>query len=132
MRCGRPDARVLFLLTTNRPEVLEPALAGRPGRIDQAIEIRLPEDRERRVPLARYARGLELPIETIAALSKRIGKVSPAFIKELERRAAQAMLERGGNELAMEDFERALGDMVRSGGKLGAKLVGGEAVGFVR
>ncbi len=48
MRCGRPDARVLFLLTTNRPEVLEPALAGRPGRIDQAIEIGLPEDRDTR------------------------------------------------------------------------------------
>ncbi len=40
-----PDARVLFLLTTNRPEVLQPALAGRPGRIDQVIEIGLPEDR---------------------------------------------------------------------------------------
>ena len=32
-----PDARVLFVLASNRPEVLEPALAGRPGRIDQAI-----------------------------------------------------------------------------------------------
>ena len=56
-----PDARVLFVLTTNRPEVLEPALAGRPGRIDQAIEIGLPEDRECRVLLARCARGLEPP-----------------------------------------------------------------------
>ena len=127
-----PDARVLFVLTTNRPEVLEPALAVRPGRIDQAIEIGLPEDRERRVLLARYARGLELPEETIAAVSKRIGKVSPAFIKELDRRAAQAMLERGGNALAMEDFDRALGDMVRSGGKLSARLAGAEGVvGFV-
>ena len=127
-----PDARVLFVLTTNRPEVLEPALAGRPGRIDQAIEIGLPEDRERRVLLARYARGLELPDETISAVSKRIGKVSPAFIKELDRRAAQAMLERGENELGMEDFERALGDMVGSGGKLSARLAGAEgAVGFV-
>ncbi len=43
-----PDARVLFVLTTNRPEVLEPALAGRPERIDQAIEIGLPEDRRTR------------------------------------------------------------------------------------
>ena len=31
------EARMLFVLTTNRPEVLEPALAARPGRIDQAI-----------------------------------------------------------------------------------------------
>jgi hypothetical protein len=34
----REDAAVLFLLTTNRPENLEAALASRPGRIDQAIE----------------------------------------------------------------------------------------------
>ena len=48
------------------------------------------------------------------------------------RRAAQAMLERGGNELRMEDFERALGDMVGSGGKLSARLAGAEGVvGFV-
>ncbi len=99
--------------------MLQPALAGRPGRIDQAIEIGLPEDRG--------TRATPNP-----PLSKRIGKVSPAFIKEIDRRAAQAMLERGGNELGMEDFERALGDRVRSGGKLSARLAGGEAVGFVR
>ncbi len=58
--------------------------------------------------------------------------VSPAFIKELDRRAAQAMLERGGNDLGMEDLERALGDRVRSGGNLSARLAGAEgAVGFV-
>ena len=33
------DADVIFLLTTNRPDLLEPALAARPGRIDQAIEV---------------------------------------------------------------------------------------------
>ena len=65
-------------------------------------------------------------------MSKRTGKVSPAFVKELDRRAAQAMLERGGNALGMEDFERALGDMAASGGKLSARLAGVEgAVGFV-
>jgi hypothetical protein len=31
------DADILFLLTSNRPELLEPALAARPGRIDLAI-----------------------------------------------------------------------------------------------
>src|SRR5688572_12792394 len=42
------DADVLFVLTTNRPDVLEPALAARPGRIDQAIEIPLPDAECRR------------------------------------------------------------------------------------
>ena len=102
---------MLFVLTTNRAEILEPALAGRPGRIDQAIEIGLPEDRERRILLARYARGLGLPEDTVAALSKRIGKVSPAFIKELCRRAGQEMLERAGTTLENRDFERNLQDL---------------------
>ena len=37
----KQDADILFVLTTNRPEQLEGALAGRPGRIDQAIEVPL-------------------------------------------------------------------------------------------
>jgi ATP-dependent 26S proteasome regulatory subunit len=40
----KEDADILFILTTNRPEQLEGALAGRPGRIDQAIEVPLPDD----------------------------------------------------------------------------------------
>ena len=34
----RQDAELIFILTTNRPSVLEEALTARPGRIDQAIE----------------------------------------------------------------------------------------------
>ncbi len=37
------DVDILFLLTTNRPDLLEPALAARPGRVDQAIEIPMPD-----------------------------------------------------------------------------------------
>jgi hypothetical protein len=33
------DADVAFVLTTNRPDTLEPALAARPGRVDMAVEI---------------------------------------------------------------------------------------------
>src|SRR2546421_2604175 len=57
------DAEVLIILTTNRPEQIEPALASRPGRIDQAIEFPLP-DAEGRAKLAKlYARGLEISEE---------------------------------------------------------------------
>ena len=31
------DADVMLLLTTNRPEILEPALASRPGRVQKGI-----------------------------------------------------------------------------------------------
>ncbi|HEY2238641.1 MAG TPA: ATP-binding protein, partial [Streptosporangiaceae bacterium] len=38
-----PDADLLFLLTTNRADLLEPALAARPGRVDVAVEVSLPD-----------------------------------------------------------------------------------------
>jgi ATP-dependent 26S proteasome regulatory subunit len=37
------DADLLFVLTTNRADLLEPALAARPGRVDVAVEIDLPD-----------------------------------------------------------------------------------------
>lgn len=39
----RDDADVLFILTINRPEEIEEALASRPGRVDEAIEIADPD-----------------------------------------------------------------------------------------
>jgi len=127
-----PEARLLFVLTTNRPEVLEPALAARPGRVDQAIEVGLPGEAERRLLVQRYAGRLRVPEDLAVETAKRVGRVSPAFIKELMRRAAQAMLERGG-ECVLEacDIERAIADMLGAGGRLGARMLGAEnAIGF--
>ena len=42
------DADVVFLLTTNRADLLEPALASRPGRVDQAVHVDLPDREARR------------------------------------------------------------------------------------
>ena len=126
------EACVLFVLTTNRPEVLEPALAARPGRVDQAIEIGLPGEAERRLLIKRHAGGLRVPDSLAADAAKRTKLASAAFIKELMRRAAQVMLERGGDqELQPCDIEQALGDMLGAGGSLGARMLGMErAVGF--
>lgn len=127
-----PEARMLFVLTTNRPEVLEPALAARPGRVDQVIEIGLPGEAERRLLVERYAGGLRVSDDLAAATAARIGHVSPAFIKELMRRAAQAMLERGGDDaLEPNDVDRALADMLGAGGRFAARMLGAEAaMGF--
>ena len=126
------QACVLFVLTTNRPEVLEPALAARPGRVDQAIEIGLPGEAERRLLIKRHAGGLRVSESLAADTAKRTKQASAAFIKELMRRAAQAMLVRGGKqELQPCDVEQALEDMLGAGGSLGARMLGMErAVGF--
>ncbi|MFM9970145.1 MAG: AAA family ATPase [Burkholderiales bacterium] len=122
-----PHARVLFVLTTNRPEVLEPALALRPGRVDQVIEIGLPAQRERRLLVRRYAGALRVDDAQVEETARRVGQASPAFIKELMRRAAQAMLERGAeDEISKSDLDHALKDMLGSSGRLGARILGAE------
>ncbi len=55
----KDNADILFVLTTNRPEQLEGALAGRPGRIDQAIEVPLPDDIGRAKLVQLYGGGLD-------------------------------------------------------------------------
>ncbi|MGH2704352.1 MAG: AAA family ATPase [Actinomycetota bacterium] len=82
------DVDVIFLLTTNRPDLLEPALAARPGRIDQAIEVPLPDAEGRRRLLERYARGLDFGDVDVERVVERTKGASGVFIRELLRKAA--------------------------------------------
>lgn len=54
------DADVVFLLTTNRADLLEPALASRPGRVDQAVHIDPPDLSARAQLFELYRGGLEI------------------------------------------------------------------------
>ena len=81
------DEDLLFLLTTNRPDLIEPALAARPGRIDLALEIPLPDDDGRRRLIALYGEGIDIDHATQGDLIERSEGVSGAFIKELARQA---------------------------------------------
>ena len=122
----REDAEIRFILTTNRPEHIEAALASRPGRVDQAIEFPLP-DGEGRMKLATlYARGVTVPPEVMDLIVRRTEGMSPAFIKELMRRSAQFQLELGGGaELSAAAVDGAIEEMVFAGGSLNVKLLGG-------
>jgi ATP-dependent Clp protease adapter protein ClpS len=122
----KEDADILFILTTNRPEQLEGALASRPGRIDQAIEVPLPDDIGRRKLVQLYGRGLPLGDAVVGEAAQRTNGVSAAFIKELMRRIAQASIARdGGTTVESGDVSEALDDMLFAGGKLNVKLLGG-------
>jgi ATP-dependent 26S proteasome regulatory subunit len=122
----KEDADILFVLTTNRPEQLEGALAGRPGRIDQAIEVPLPDDAGRRKLVQLYGKALPLGDAVVAEAAQRTNGVSAAFIKELMRRIAQASIIRdGGSTVRSDDISEALDDMLFAGGKLNVKLLGG-------
>jgi ATP-dependent 26S proteasome regulatory subunit len=126
------NSDVLFVLTTNRPQDLEAALAQRPGRIDQAIEVPLPDEGCREKLVRLYSSGLRLSPALVAHAAKRTEGVSAAFIKELMRRTAQAAIARcGDTKKAAEpneaDLSEALDDMLFSGGKLNVRLLGGAA-----
>ncbi|MGF1470704.1 MAG: AAA family ATPase [Rubrobacteraceae bacterium] len=121
------DADVIFALTTNRPDLLEPALAARPGRIDQAVEIPLPDAECRRRLLNLYGEGLDLRLEDPEAVVARTEGVSASFIKELLRRAALFAAEEG-DELVVVDrhLNEALDELLLDGGTLTLRLLGGE------
>ncbi|MBR1126127.1 ATP-dependent Clp protease adaptor ClpS [Bradyrhizobium lablabi] len=122
----KEDADILFVLTTNRPGQLESALAGRPGRIDQAIEVPLPDEVGRSKLVRLYGKGLSLNATLIEETVRRTGGVSAAFIKELMRRIAQASILRdGGSTVEVADLDEALDDMLFTGGRLNVKLLGG-------
>jgi len=122
----REDADVIFILTTNRPDQLEPALASRPGRIDQAIEFPLPDERGRAKLVKLYARGLEVPAELLDLIVRKTRGASPAFIRELMRRAAQFQFEIEGDGILQQSaVDGAMEEMLFSGGSLNLKLLGG-------
>jgi hypothetical protein len=125
----KEDADLIFVLTTNRPETLEGALAGRPGRIDQSIEVPLPDDSGRDRLIRLYGAGLKLSDEVVREAVRRTKGVSAAFIKELMRRTAQAATSRKGEgQVVVADIAEALNDMLFTGGRLNLALLGGAGV----
>jgi hypothetical protein len=121
------DADIVFLLTTNRPDLLEPALAARPGRIDQAVEIPLPDAACRRRLFDLYADGLRLEIADLDRFVERTRGVSAAFIRELLRKAALFAADESEGDLVVRDrhLDDALHDLVIEGGELTKTLLGG-------
>jgi hypothetical protein len=83
------DADVAFILTTNRVEDLEVALSQRPGRVDLAAEIPLPDAEGRRELLRLYG-GHLFGSEAISAAAARAEGTTASFAKELVRRAVLA------------------------------------------
>lgn len=89
------EADVAFILTTNRADLLEPALAQRPGRIDLAVQIPLPDAAARRRLLQVYAGGLPLSSAALDAVAQRSEGVTASFFKELARRTVLLAAEAG-------------------------------------
>ncbi len=120
------DADLIFALTTNRPELLEPALASRPGRVDLAVELPLPDPEGRRQLLELYAQGLRLDAGDWAPVVAATEGTSPAFIRELMRRAALVAAEGGQAVTTTEHLLAAVEELRHHSGRLTASLLGAE------
>jgi hypothetical protein len=82
------DIDVTFLLTTNRADLLEAALAARPGRVDHAAELPLPDAAARRRLMRLYQGSLVLDLADPETVITRTEGVTASFLKELLRKAA--------------------------------------------
>jgi ATP-dependent 26S proteasome regulatory subunit len=122
------DADLLFLLTTNRADLLEPALAARPGRVDVAVEIDLPGAEARRRLLELYGRHVPLRLadaDTEAVVERSDG-VTASFLKELLRRAVLEALREDGvlTSVNGQHVSRALDDLLDSTQSVTRTLLG--------
>jgi energy-coupling factor transporter ATP-binding protein EcfA2 len=117
------DADVVFLLTTNRAEALERALAQRPGRVDLAVEIPLPDEAARRELIALYASGVGFSTSAVEEAAAAAAGTTASYAKELVRRAVllAAMDDR---EPADEDLAAATAQLQADGASLTRALLG--------
>jgi ATP-dependent 26S proteasome regulatory subunit len=122
-----PDAELLFVLTTNRADLLEPALAARPGRVDVTVEIGLPDADARRRLLEVYGRGvpLQLTEADLDAAVERTEGVTASFLKDLLRRAVlEALHDHPLTAVTRQHIVRALDDLLDSTQSVTRTLLG--------
>jgi ATP-dependent 26S proteasome regulatory subunit len=118
------DADVAFLLTTNRADLLEPALAQRPGRVDLAVEIPLPDAEGRARLLGLYGSGLGLGQEITDEVVARTEGTTASFTKELVRRSVLIAAERESPRTEARDVRAALDELLSDHDRLTRRLLG--------
>jgi hypothetical protein len=120
------DADVAVILTTNRADLLEPALAARPGRVDLALEIPLPDEESRRRLFDLYARDLTVEIGDLETVVARTEGVTASFFRELLRQAALEAAEAGSEVVRDEHLHRALDRLLERASTMTRILLGAE------
>ena len=123
-----PDADLLFLLTTNRADLLEPALAARPGRVDVAVEIALPDAPARERLLRLYGQNVPLALtdEDVNLAVERTDGTTASFLKEVIRRSVLESLHDNPTLTAVTGAQlaRALDDLLDAAQAVTRTLLG--------
>jgi hypothetical protein len=122
------DSDVAFVLTTNRADLLEPALAQRPGRVDLAVEIPLPDRPARRDLVGLYGLGLPFGATALDEVADGTDGTTASFFKELVRRTVLVSAERDA-PVSDDALRIALAELLDDRERLTRTLLGGGGPG---
>ena len=120
-----PNAGVILLAATNRPDVLDPALL-RPGRFDRRIVVDNPDANGREAILKVHTRGK--PIDTdvnLDSLARRTPGFSGADLANLVNEAALLAARLEKSKISMPEFEDSI-DRVIAGPERKSRLISDE------
>ena len=107
-----PNAGVILLAATNRPEVLDAALL-RPGRFDRQVAVDTPDLDGREAILKVHARGKRLaPGVQLRQLAQATAGFSGADLANVLNEAALLAARRGAEEISQADLEDAVEKVV--------------------
>lgn len=117
-----PNAGVILIAATNRPDVLDPALL-RPGRFDRRITVDNPDAKGREAILKVHLRGKPLDKDVnVENLARRTPGFSGADLSNLVNEAALLAARREKNKIMMEEFEESI-DRVIAGPERRSRLI---------
>jgi len=120
-----PNAGVILIAATNRPDVLDPALL-RPGRFDRRITVDNPDAKGREEILKIHIRGKPLDKDVnIGRLARRTPGFSGADLANLVNEAALLAARLDRTKITMEEFEDSI-DRVIAGPERRSRLISDE------
>ena len=125
-----PNAGVILIAATNRPDVLDPALL-RPGRFDRRIVVDNPDAKGREAILNVHIRGM--PIDrgvNLENLARRTPGFSGADLANLVNEAALLAARREQTKTTMVEFEDSI-DRVIAGPERKSRLISDAEKGMV-
>ncbi|HXF82603.1 MAG TPA: ATP-dependent zinc metalloprotease FtsH [bacterium] len=103
-----PNAGIIVIAATNRPDILDPALL-RPGRFDRRVVVDNPDSKGRKAILEVHARGKPLAEDVnIEVLAKHTPGFSGADLANLVNEAALLAARRNKKKITMAEMDEAI------------------------
>ncbi len=117
-----PNAGIIVLAATNRPDILDPALL-RPGRFDRQVVLDHPDAKGREAILEVHARGKALgPEVDLKVVAARTPGFTGADLANVMNEAALLAARRDRDKITMADVEEAI-DRVMTGPERRSRVI---------